>query len=48
MLTKIDTQVSQFKGSSLKGKVGGGDEAKTQRLVHNKRDVWPGLMEFSG
>ena len=33
----------------LKGKAGGGGgEAKTQRLVHDKRDVWPGLTEFSG
>ena len=48
VLTKVDTQVSQFKGSTLKGKVGGGGNAKTQRLVHDKRDVWPGLIEFSG
>ena len=27
VLTKVDTQVSQFKGSTLKGKVGGGGNA---------------------
>ena len=43
VLTKIDTQVSQFKGRMLTGKVGGGGgggEGRTQRLVHDEGDVY--------
>ena len=39
MLTKINRQVSQFKGRMLKGKVGGGGEVRTQRLVHDEGDA---------
>ena len=35
MLTKVDRQVSQFKVRMLKGKVGGGGEVRTQRLVYD-------------
>ena len=28
--------MSQFKGRMLKGKVGGGGEVRTQRLMHDK------------
>ena len=33
MLMSVDRQVSQFKGRKLKGKVGGGGEVRTQRLI---------------
>ena len=36
VLMKADRQVGQFKGKSVaKGKVGGGGEVRTQRLVHD-------------
>ena len=45
MLIKVDRQVSQFKGSVLKGKVGGGGgEAITQRLVHDEDDASAAVM----
>ena len=40
MLTKVDRQVSQFKGRMLKGKVGDGGEARTQKLLHDEGDVY--------
>ena len=39
MLTKVDRQVSLFKGRMLKGKVGSGDQVRAQRLVHDEGDV---------
>ena len=45
VLTKVDRQVSQFKGSMLKGKVGGGGgEVITQRLVHDEGDASTAVM----
>ena len=35
MLMNVDRQVSQFKGRKLKGKVGGGGEVRTLRLIHD-------------
>ena len=45
VLTKVDRQVSQFKGRMLKGKVGGGGgggggAARTQRFVHDEGDAY--------
>ena len=39
VLTKVDRQVSQFKGRMLKGKVGGGGEVRTRRLHHDESDT---------
>ena len=41
VLTKVDRQVSQFKGRMLKGKVGGGGEVRTRRLHHDESDNPP-------